>query len=161
MTKAFLRVFDRINEGISVMLLLVTVVVVFLGILTRYVFKAPLVWTEEVGRFAFIWLVFVGVSITERQKAHFRITYFVEQAPPRVRYGLWLLGELLVIGALVIVLNESVKFARMGVHQISAVLQISLVYIYSALPLAVLLTLLTRVRNFVIAIQAGRDNPFS
>lgn len=161
MLKGALRVFDALCDSTSIVILNLTVAVVFLQVIARYVLQIPIGWTEEVARFAFIWMVFLGIAITERQKAHFRITFLVDRVPGRARYGLWLLGELLVFGALGWLLLESLRFVGMGARQISAAMELRLHYVYSALPTAVILAIINRARQFVVTLMARPENPFA
>jgi TRAP-type C4-dicarboxylate transport system permease small subunit len=159
--KVVLRAFDGLCDATSILILWSTVVVVFLQILARYVFKAPLVWTEEVARFAFIWLAFVGVAVTERQNAHFRITFLVEKAPPRLRYAIWALVELCILATLLLLFFEAVKYTEIGGHNVSAVMQLRLSYIYVSLPVFVVLAFVNRLRAIVRTIRRGTSNPFA
>jgi TRAP-type C4-dicarboxylate transport system permease small subunit len=158
--KRALRAFDLLCDTASICILIVTVAVVFLQVIARYILLVSIDWTEEVARFAFIWMVFVGIAITERQRAHFRITFLVERAPHRLRYGFWYLGECLVFGALGWLLYESFYFTAMGGHQISAVMELHLQYVYSALPAAVILAILNRSRQVVTILRERPENPF-
>jgi len=153
--------FDGVCNVTSVILLWATVVVVFLQILSRYVFKAPLVWTEEVARFAFIWLVFLGVSVTERQAAHFRVTFLVEKASPRLRYTLWALVEVGIFATLSLLFFEAVRFTRMGSHNVSPVLQLRLDFLYMSFPAFVLLAIINRLRRDVTTLASRVANPFA
>ncbi len=156
----FLKAFDIANEAASIFLLLTTVVVVFVAAASRYVFKNPVPWTEEVARFAFIWLAFVGVSIAERMKVHFRITYFINMIPERQKRYVWLFDEVLVFAALAYLLFEGLKFGEMGARGISAVLEIRLNFIYIALPVAVGLTMINRLRNGIEILISGKATYF-
>lgn len=159
--QAALCLFDGLCDATSILILWGTVVVVFLQIMARYVFKVPLVWTEEVARFAFIWLAFVGVAVTERQKAHFRVTFVVEKAPPRLRFAIWILVELCILVTLVLFFFEAIKYTKLGAQNVSAVMQLHLNYIYASLPAFVVLALINRLRAVVRTLRSGTDNPFA
>lgn len=57
----------------SVLLLVAIIVDVFIGVVSRYVFNASLRWTEELGQWLFIWLIFIGIALGHRRKAHMTI----------------------------------------------------------------------------------------
>lgn len=155
------RTLDRLCDATALIILNLTVSVVFLQVLARYVLKIPISWTEEVARFAFIWMVFVGIAVTERQKAHFRITFLVDRLPPPTRFKLWVLGEVLVFGALGWLLYESLRFVDMGARQVSAAMEMRLHYIYAALPTAVVLAIVNRARLFATTLAKRPENPFA
>jgi TRAP-type C4-dicarboxylate transport system permease small subunit len=157
--KLFLKLLDRLNEAAAILMLVTTIVVIFLAILSRYVFRNPIPWTEEVGRFTFIWLVFLGISIAERKHTHFKITFFILKAPEHIQKGVWIFSEIIILLALLLLFKEGIQFTRMGSRAISAVMELRLNFIYAALPLAVFLTVINRVRN-VIGILKSSEKPY-
>ena len=159
--KQFLKLLDKLNEAASVMMLVTTIVVVFLAILSRYVFKNPIPWTEEVARFAFIWLVFLGISIAETNQTHFRINFFILKAPKHIQKGVWVFSEIIIFLALLLLLKDGIQFMHMGSMAVSATLELRLNYIYMALPLAVFLTLFSRLRNVISILQSGENKYFN
>jgi TRAP-type C4-dicarboxylate transport system permease small subunit len=159
--KVLLRLFDWLCDMSSLLLLYVTVVVVFVQVIARYILKVSLPWTEEIARFAFIWLIFLANAMAERQKEHFRVSYFVEQAPRRVRYIFWFVGEALIFAFFIWLFLDCLTYVKMGARQISTVLEIRMDYIYWGMPAAVILTMLNRGRNFVTTLQERPDNPFA
>jgi TRAP-type C4-dicarboxylate transport system permease small subunit len=156
-----LRVLDRLCDVTTMLILWVTVVVIFVQVIARYILEVALPWTEEFARFAFLWLIFLANAMAERQKEHFRVSYFVEQAPPKLRYAFWAAGEILIFVFFIWLLMDSLTFVQMGKRMISPVMQLRLDWIYWGLPAAVILSLLNRSRNIVAVLQDRPDNPFA
>jgi len=159
--KYLLQVLDRFCDISSLLILYVTVVVIFVQVIARYVLKVALPWTEEFARYAFIWLIFLANALAERRKEHFRCSYFVEQAPRRIRYVFWVIDEILIFVFFIWLLQDSLEFMRMGKRMISTVLQLRLDWIYWGLPVAVIFSLLNRSRNIVTVFRERPDNPFA
>jgi TRAP-type C4-dicarboxylate transport system permease small subunit len=155
-----LKLFDWLCDISSLAILYVTVVVVFVQVIARYILKVSLPWTEEFARFAFIWLIFLANAMAERQKEHFRVSYFVEQAPRRVRYVFWALGEVLIFAFFCWLLYDCMQFVRMGARQIAPVMQLRMHWVYWGLPVAVILTLMNRTRNLIATVRERPENPF-
>ena len=158
--KSLLKVFDWLCDISSLVILYVTVVVIFVQVIARYILKVSLPWTEEFARFAFIWLIFLANALAERQKEHFRVSYFVEQAPRRVRYAFWYFGEALIFVFFCWLLYDCMTFVKMGARQIAPVMQLHMDYVYWGLPVAVILTLVNRTRNFIVTVRERPENPF-
>jgi TRAP-type C4-dicarboxylate transport system permease small subunit len=156
-----LRVLDRVCDITSLVILYVTVVVIFAQVVCRYILEVPFPSSEEFARFAFLWLIFLANAMAERQKEHFRVSYFVEQAPRSWRYGFWALGEILIFAFFVWLLMDSLSFVKMGKRMISPVMQLRLDWIYWGLPAAIILGLLNRARNIVTVFATRPDNPFA
>ena len=56
---------ERIIVGIMLTIILFSLT---LGVLFRYIFKNPLSWSDEISMFSFVWLTFVGGSMTIKKK---------------------------------------------------------------------------------------------
>ena len=84
MPRRLLAGFDAALRGAALVLLVVLLVVVSLGALTRSL-GDPLIWTDEVARFTMIWLAVCGWLVASRRRAHIRIRYFVDKLPPHAR----------------------------------------------------------------------------
>jgi TRAP-type C4-dicarboxylate transport system permease small subunit len=67
--------FDRCLETFACGLLVVLLVDVLLGVITR-AFGEPLIWTDEGARFLMVWLASFGWMVAGRKRAHVRIRYF-------------------------------------------------------------------------------------
>jgi TRAP-type C4-dicarboxylate transport system permease small subunit len=158
---ASLKLLDWLCDVSSLIILYVTVVVIFVQVICRYVLQVALPWTEEFARYAFLWLIFLANALAERQKEHFRVSYFVEQAPRRLRYVFWAFGEILIFIFFIWLLMDSLQFVQMGKRMISTVMQLRLDWVYWGLPVAVILSLLNRSRNIVAVLRERPDNPFA
>lgn len=64
---------DNFEENILLLLLLASVVLIFAQVVMRYVFQSSLSWSEELGRYLFIWLTWLSTGYAVRQKRHLRI----------------------------------------------------------------------------------------
>ena len=107
----------------------------------RFVLNASLTWSEELSRFAFIWLVYMGAVLGAKERIHIRVTAF-HRLLPVVARG-WVLP---VADLLWVVIN--LTFAWQGALQvghlmrfsyISPAMQWNMALIYSVVPVGFLL----------------------
>lgn len=109
---------------------------VFLQILTRYIFHISLSWPEELARFCFIWGSLLGACIAwERGKLHdidIVFNYFPDAFKPFVALG----SNLLVCVILTVLLVYGTQLTVMVHPQISPAMEIRMSYVYSAVPFA-------------------------
>ncbi|MBP2075997.1 TRAP transporter small permease [Oceanobacillus polygoni] len=61
---------EHFEEYILVFLSAFTVIIIFLQVVMRYVFGSSLTWSEEIARYAFIWMIYIGVSYGVKKKKH-------------------------------------------------------------------------------------------
>jgi TRAP-type C4-dicarboxylate transport system permease small subunit len=76
-------------------LLVVSVAVMTVQIGLRLLFNAPLSWPEEVVRYSFVWIVYLGSVVAVTHDTHIRVMVAVEPYGPRVRYASDILSWLL------------------------------------------------------------------
>ena len=83
---------DRIMAGIGTVLSVISVgVVVILGILQvifRFILKISVPWTEEMMRALYIYIVFFGLILVERENGEVRTTMLIEKLPKKA-YHVW------------------------------------------------------------------------
>jgi tripartite ATP-independent transporter DctM subunit len=151
----------RIVEFVGALLVLAETCILFAGVVSRYVFNSPLMWTDELATFLFLWLAMFGAVVAVRRGAHMRLTTFVEWIAPNVRAWLATVAELVVIVFAVELLVPSVAYLKVQASTELITLDISDGYRVVALlvgagliSLVALLRLLetTSLRGFVSAL---------
>jgi len=85
------------------------VIILFVGVILRYVFSAPLFWSEEVSVLGLIWITFLGGAILVRQDKNVCITLFSDICPAPVARWMKILSDSLVIIMLCVMIYQSWK----------------------------------------------------
>ena len=73
----FERLLRLTAEIPAALLVLAEIVVLFTGVMARYVFHAPLIWTDELASILFLWLAMLGSVIALQRGEHMRLTALV------------------------------------------------------------------------------------
>jgi TRAP-type C4-dicarboxylate transport system permease small subunit len=104
----------KINRGLAVILdwaigliMIAIVIILFLGVILRYVFNAPLFWSEEVAVLGLIWITFIGGAILIRQDKNVCITVFSDMCRAPVARWMKIVSDALVIIILCIMIYQS------------------------------------------------------
>jgi TRAP-type C4-dicarboxylate transport system permease small subunit len=118
-----------------IVLMFAIAAVVSAGVFWRYFLNDALSWTEETAKFLMVWLVFAGAPIALRKCGHASINILPDMLPPRLRQGLFALIYLMVIGFLVVLIDQGSAFALQARNQTTATTNISMLYIFSAMPI--------------------------
>ena len=133
------------DRGIDIATMAVTFilfVVVVIQVTSRYVFNRPTVWTEELARYLFIWIVFLGIYIAYRDHRHLRIDYLVTRLSGVSRRAVEITGRLVLTAFLLATLWYAPGFLRITARQPSPTLRIPMALIYAVFPLSSLMILL-------------------
>ena len=91
------HVVGRVCEFGAASLVAIEIVVLLLGVVARYVFNAPLTWSDELASFLFLWLAMLGAVIALRRGEHMRLTTLVQRLPPAARAWVELLARLVIV----------------------------------------------------------------
>lgn len=71
----------KVVEAFLALCMLSMVVMVFGNVVLRYVFNSGITISEEMSRYVFVWLVFVGAVVAMRDQAHLGIDTLVTRLP--------------------------------------------------------------------------------
>jgi tripartite ATP-independent transporter DctM subunit len=84
-------------EAVGAALVLAETCILFAGVVSRYAFNSPLMWTDELANFLFLWLAMLGAVVAFRRDGHMRLTTFVNSLSPERAQWLGTVGALVVI----------------------------------------------------------------
>ena len=87
------------------------VVILFAGVITRYLFNAPLFWGEELTILGLIWITFLGGVVLVRQDKNVVISIFTDMLPRPVMGKLNVVNSFLAILCLVVMIWQSWKLS--------------------------------------------------
>ena len=110
----FMDTLNRIENVLLVFLFAIMVVTIFLQIIMRFVFNNSLVWSEELGKFIFVWISWLGISIGERTNEHIKITLITDKLSIKMQKIFEVIAYVILLGILVVTLVEfqlAVKYA--------------------------------------------------
>jgi TRAP-type C4-dicarboxylate transport system permease small subunit len=125
--------------------------VTFAQVFTRYVTANPLIWTEEVARYLFVWITLIGAAAAVRTHGHYGLDILRHFAPPPLRPLLGLLTMLVVAAFLALLLYTGIAETRQAALQMSPALQVRMHWAYLALPVGAALALWHLIAHWVAA----------
>jgi len=122
-----------------IVLMLVMTFTVFVQIVFRYVFNTPLDWSEEIARFSFVWVSFLGASALMRVREHINVTVFTDNFPPALRRGCVFLANIVAIVCIYFFVVGGIALTRNEWSQLAPTTQIPMGWIYIAVPISAVL----------------------
>ncbi|PID21756.1 C4-dicarboxylate ABC transporter permease [Sporosarcina sp. P3] len=75
----------KMEEWLLIISTLFIVALVFLQVLSRYVFNISVGWSAELARYLLIWITWISMSYTIRKNDHIKITLLVDRLPVNVQ----------------------------------------------------------------------------
>ncbi|PZU93829.1 MAG: ABC transporter permease [Chelatococcus sp.] len=104
------------------------------GVTARYVFHAPIVWSDELASILFLWLSMLGAVIALRRGEHMRMTGLVSRVSPGTRAVLEALAVTAAIAFLLMILPHALEYADEEHFIVTPALEISNAWRAAAIP---------------------------
>ncbi|HKO66483.1 MAG TPA: TRAP transporter small permease [Burkholderiaceae bacterium] len=134
--KKFLDVYHRLLWWLMVATVAILIVPVTLQVISRYTALIPSwIWTEELSRFLFIWMIMLGAMIAVREGTHF-VVDVLPPLRPRANALLNIVSALFVLVFALVFIGWGIQFVRFGWDQHSELAELPMVYIFIAWPVA-------------------------
>ena len=85
------------------------VATISIEVLRRFVLEYSSIWGEEVARYSFIYLVWIGTAAAVRERAHIRIDVLFHYLPNRGKAMLYLFGDFVMLAVSLVALYYAVE----------------------------------------------------
>ena len=127
--------YSRLLTWLMVATVAILVFPVSLQIISRYTALIPsYIWTEELSRFLFIWMVMLGAMIGIKEGTHFEVDVWPELGK-RANAALKIVSHLFVLIFAVVFVYWGIKFVQFGWYQESELAELPMPFIFFAWPL--------------------------
>ncbi|MBJ3761948.1 TRAP transporter small permease [Maribius pontilimi] len=158
----FLNALNKNGERWALLVFYVMLVTtMFIEVLRRELFSYSSIWGEEIVRYSFIYLAWIGAAAAVKERGHIRIDVIMEYVGPRPKAILYIFGDLIMFVVSIIAFYWSLESVLVSAKfgSVTHGLRISQVWFLSAVPIGFALVLLRLVQSFLRDIQdlrAGR-----
>jgi C4-dicarboxylate transporter DctQ subunit len=148
----FVRRLDRDAERWLLLVVYVMLVATMaVEVLRREVFSFSSIWGEEIVRYSFIYLAWIGAAAAVKERAHIRIDVIMHYLAPRPKALLYIFGDLVMFGVAIIALYWSYESVHVSAKfgSVTDGLRISKVWFLMAVPLGFALVIVRLVQSFL------------
>jgi tripartite ATP-independent transporter DctM subunit len=136
------RWLGRMVEVPVAVLTALEVLILLAGVISRYLFHNPLVWSDELASILFLWLAMLGAVVAFRRGEHMRMSTLVASAPPRWRAFFEAFAAAVAIAFLALILHSSVEYAVDEAAVVTPAMEIPNIWRASAIPIGCALMLI-------------------
>ena len=129
------RVLDAMCRGIEALIALglaIMVVLVFGNVVLRYGFNSGITMSEEVSRWLFIWMTFLGAVVALKEHGHLGVDMVVQKLPPIGKKICLALGHLVMLYIVWLLFQGSVAQARINWDVTAPVTGASMAIVYAS-----------------------------
>jgi TRAP-type C4-dicarboxylate transport system permease small subunit len=156
---AFVRKLDENAERWALLVFYVLLVMTMaLEVVRREVFAYSSIWGEEVVRYSFIYLAWIGAAAAVRERAHIQIDVILHYLGTRMRALVYMFGDIIMFAVALVALYwsfESVAVSwRFG--SVSHGLRIPMVWFLLAVPVGFTLMIVRLIQSFLTDVRTLR-----
>jgi TRAP-type transport system small permease protein len=133
--RRFTAGFALLLDWLLIGTVMVLIVPVTMQIVSRYTaLIPPYIWTEELARFLFIWMIMIGAMLGVREVAHFNVDIWMHLTP-RMNALLNLVTQIATLVFALVFVFSGIEFTRFAIYRISELAELPLWLIHIAWPL--------------------------
>jgi len=149
--------YDKLLNGVrkvlysfSVAGMIIMLVTIFAQVVSRYMFNYTPEWSEELSRFLFVWVVFLGSALIMGESGHLAVEFMPNLLKGK-KSGKILTMIIILFSYLFIAIlfTQGLKMTTTMTFQKSPGLDISMSYVYSIIPLSSVLMLLYLIKDTI------------
>ena len=139
---------DKVLEFICCTLLALMTILVTWQVVSRYVLNNPSTVTEELVLFSFVWMGLLGGAYLFGKNEHMAMTFLFDKLNEKNQIKVRIFCELVIMAfAVFILVFGGWNMSKLSMGQLSSSLQIPMGYIYLALPLSGITTMIYNALN--------------
>ena len=123
----------------------------FIEVIRRELFAYSSIWGEEIVRYSFIYLAWIGAAAAVRERGHIRIDVVMQYAGRRAKALLYMFGDVVMMIVAVIALYWSFESVHISwkFGSVTHGLRISQVWFLAAVPLGFALMMVRLIQSFL------------
>lgn len=125
-----INAFFKLLEFLVVACLVAMVIMVFGNVVLRYGFNSGISISDEMSRYCFIWLTYIGAMVAMREKGHLGVDTLVRRLPLLGKKVCLFLSEVLMLACNLLFLQGTWRMHELQVTNVSPVVGISMIWIY-------------------------------
>lgn len=132
-----MQILSYLSKALLAGTMIAIILAVGLGVVFRYVLNSPLFWSDEVSRYALVWMTFLGgASLVGRAEGHVKVDYFVDIMSPRMKRFANLFAAFVVAGLLCLVTVGGVLWILKSTHASSPAMGVPMIFVYAVIPIS-------------------------
>lgn len=150
MREKFNKLLNGTNDVLAALFFVGMIITVLMAVVLRYFFGFSFRWTDELTRYLFIYMVFLGIPIAFREKIHVTIQFFISLFSKKIQRLLQIFCDLSIFVTIVYIAYYTIIMimGRLGTTPSSG-LKIQMGYIYASVVICIGLLMIELIQRFI------------
>ena len=150
--------YDKLEERVLCASLVLTTLIIFSQVIMRSIFNSSLTWSEELTRYIFIWQIWMGVSIAQKEKQHIRVELlFSLVKSEKFKKAIDVISTVILIAfnIFLVIYGREVVAQMIKRHNLSGAMRLPMWTVFLALPVSSAVFCLRLIGQLVTDIRGG------
>ncbi|WP_280770441.1 TRAP transporter small permease [Salipaludibacillus daqingensis] len=153
---------EHFEEVLLIIFSVIMVVTIALQVFMRHVMSSSLSWSEELARYCFIWLVYIGISYGVKKQRHIKVDVMLVLLKDKGKVVLNIISNFIFLAFAIFVIIYGYDISRqlLGWGQTSPALHIPMGVVYLATPVGMALTSIRLIQQLIKQFKTlfGKDD---
>ena len=155
MKQAALWIYHNIEKTITLLCFAIMCISLSAQLITRFMGE-QLFFTEEISRYAYLWLVFIGLSLGEKDNLHYGVDLLVNTFPKKIRRFIVLLVDLCAVAMYAFLFYWGVRFVGFNAIMRSPALAMPMTVLNLCVPIGIgMATIRKMIFSFAQFLEVG------
>ncbi|MEG0774718.1 TRAP transporter small permease [Clostridium sp.] len=129
MNNALNKLFKSIEVLMAIMLGGM-IVLVFMNVILRYFFNSGITWSEEMARYLFLWLTFIGAIGAMRDNAHLGVDTIIKRLKPKTQKVVYIFGQLITLAIMIMLAQGSFNLTLINLDSKASATNLPMYLVY-------------------------------
>lgn len=147
------RCLCTVEGAVMVIWFAIVLLVMVCQVVCRYVFGAPLAWSEEFARYSFVWISYIGCAYCVGVNGHTSITALRDKMPERAQKIMMLAGNVIMVCVFLRIMPIATNYIVKNGKFLTSVMRIPFKYLYWSLPVGIALTVVQLVLKSILIFE--------
>jgi TRAP-type C4-dicarboxylate transport system permease small subunit len=152
-TRTFLANFEKWLSYLFIIVMTVAVLFQFFSRLLGY----PLAWGEEIARYAYVWLAFIGTAYVVTTKEHIQVNFFISKLPRKAQRVIVILEYVLMILSVIYILPSAFHHSVEQWKNLSPAMELPTFFLYISFPIGMTLVVIRLLQTLISDVRSIRQ----
>lgn len=144
-----MKLLEKFENFIVLVFLGMMFVILLFQIILRYFFNYPLIWSEELARYLFVWVAFIGASFGVRDSSHIKLTVIFNFFPRKLKIVISALTNIVCVLFFLYLIPDSIKLAIEQFSIASSAIGLPMGLVFLAIPVGFVLMSIRLLTNTI------------
>lgn len=147
---------ENLEKMLCVVFLALMSIIIVLQVFFRYVLNNSLSWSEELARYLFIWMIYIGISYGVKLDKHICVDAVYTFMPKGIKRGYAIVAYILFLIFAVAIIYYGILVVGMQITsgQVSPAMGLPMQYVYAAPVVGMVLTVIRLIQKIYYAVTA-------